>query len=152
MKKSVFVFLAILLVLGSAVVALPSQPCLAEDWSEMEADVVNDLVAVWGSDHDDLFAVGQSGAIFHYDGEGWDEMTVDILRDDLFGVWGSDHDDVFVVGEDGTIIHYDGEDWDKMPVDILEDDLFGVWGSDYDDVLDVGEDGTIIHYDGEDWY
>ena len=50
MRRLVFVFLAIFLVLGAVRAALPIQLCMAaEEWSEMEVEVVSDLAAVWGS-------------------------------------------------------------------------------------------------------
>jgi hypothetical protein len=35
-------------------------------WSAMSSGTYNDLWDVWGSDYDDIFAVGEAGTILHY--------------------------------------------------------------------------------------
>ena len=60
---------------------------------------------VWGSSGADVFAVGPSGAIIHFNGSTWTAMTgasVEILD----GVWGSSGSDVFAVGRNATVVHY----------------------------------------------
>ena len=76
----------------------------------------NSLSCVWGSSGSDVFAMGNSNAILHYDGSNWSSMsggTSNVLE----GVWGNSGRDVFAVGYivsyspdggGGTILHYDG--------------------------------------------
>ena len=66
------------------------------------------LFGVWGSDGDDVFVVGDSGTILHYNGSSWSEMDCPTSKS-LYGVWGSSGSDVFAVGEGGTILHYSGK-------------------------------------------
>ena len=64
---------------------------------------------VWATATNDVFAVGYSGQIWHYDGSAWSSMTSPTsahLRD----VWGSSAPDVFAVGDAG-ILRYDGTSW-----------------------------------------
>src|SRR5207249_6269191 len=79
------------------------------DWS---SDVCSsDLYAIWGTSGTNVFAVGYSGTILHYDGTGWTPQiseTTSWLR----GVWGAGGSDVFAVGFGGTILHYNGETWE----------------------------------------
>jgi PKD repeat protein len=100
---------------------------------------------VWGSSGSDVFAVGASSTILHYDGTGWSAMTggTGSLRD----VWGSSGSDVFAVGGSGTILHYDGSGWSAMDSG-MGWGLGGVWGSSGSDVFAVGSAGTILHYGG----
>jgi hypothetical protein len=63
------------------------------------------LYGVWGSSGSDVFAVGHSGTILHYDGTGWSAM-ISGTRNSLRGVRGSSGSDVFAVGWYGTILHY----------------------------------------------
>ncbi len=70
------------------------------------------LQGVWGSSSTDVFAVGYSGTILHYDGNTWSVQASGIAVL-LSGVWGSSATDVFAVGGvlSATILHYDGTDW-----------------------------------------
>ncbi|MBF0497110.1 MAG: hypothetical protein HQK58_11145, partial [Deltaproteobacteria bacterium] len=63
------------------------------------------LSGIWGSSGTDIFAVGTSGTIMHYDGNLWTAMTSNTTKT-LLSVWGSSSTDVFAVGEDGVIMHY----------------------------------------------
>ncbi len=98
-----------------------------------------------------------NGAILHYNGTSWTEMTSP-TSDSLLGVWGSSGSNVFAVGENGTILHYNGTSWTEMTVS-TSDPLVSVWGSSESDIFAVGgfrEDNTslrsvILHYDGTNW-
>jgi len=107
------------------------------------------LYGVWGTGSDNVYAVGNSGTILHYDGEAWnvdaDLATYVNLRD----IWGSSADDIWVVGDGGRAIHSDGNTWESVDTGVRED-LTAVWGSSPDNVFAVGEE-TIIHFDGQSW-
>ena len=109
----------------------------------------NDLIAVWGSSDSDVYAVGGSGTILHYDGRAWSAMSSS-TDGVLLGVWGSSGSDVYAVGLNGTILHYDGSAWSAMHSGTSQT-LRGVWGSSDSDVFAVGYWGTILHYDGSTW-
>ncbi len=117
-------------------------------WSKMSSGTNKSLCGVWGSSFSDVFAVGSSGTILHYDGSTWSKMTSNITKS-LYGVWGSSSSDVFAVGSDGTILHYDGSTWSSMTSGTAKD-LKGVWGSSSSDVFAVGS-RAIRHYDGSTW-
>jgi hypothetical protein len=148
-----------------------------DSWSGMDSGTTFNLLAVWGSAFDDVYAVGfnnqttQRGIILHYDGVSWSEVqhgqTDTYFRD----VWGLASDDVFVVGgiegfgTPGVILHYDGEGWtqqltvnDSQP----HNQLRGVWGFSADDVYAVGSGqaafesnpgmpALAFHHDGDVW-
>ncbi|QTA84768.1 hypothetical protein [Desulfonema magnum] len=123
-------------------------------WTSMDSGTTQYLAGVWGSSGSDVFAVGQSGTILHYDGTSWSSMDSG-TSDILYGVWGSSGSDVFAVGYYGEIPHYDGTSWSSMDpgTSIYFDD---VWGSSGSDVFAVGavgggDGGTIRHYDGTSW-
>ncbi|MBN1189841.1 MAG: SBBP repeat-containing protein [Dehalococcoidales bacterium] len=105
--------------------------------------------SVWGTSATDVFIVGYTGAIEHYDGSAW--STMDSGTDEsLFAVWGSSGSDIFAAGYDGTILHYDGSAWDTMDSG-TDEWLYDVWGSSGGDVFIAGGHGTILHYDGSNW-
>jgi hypothetical protein len=109
----------------------------------------NHLYSVWGTSASDIFAVGNSGVILHFDGSSLSTMTSGTTRY-LRGVWGSSASDVFVVGTLGTIRHYDGVAWTSMDSGTTSD-LHGIWGTSPSDVFAVGVGGIILHYDGSTW-
>ncbi|MFC1924439.1 hypothetical protein ACFLT3_00615 [Chloroflexota bacterium] len=118
------------------------------DWDAMTSGTTRDLHSIWGSSSTDVFAVGDWGAILHYDGSSWSEMSSG-TTEDLWAVWGSSSSDVFAVGESGTILHYDGSAWNLMSGGDLKQ-LKGIWGSSATDVFAVGT-GIILRYDGSAW-
>jgi hypothetical protein len=69
---------------------------------------------VWGSAADDVYLVGQFGAIAHFDGAGWqvpDLAGAGVTREPLFTVSARSRSDVYVVGGQpgqGVAIHFDG--------------------------------------------
>ena len=111
----------------------------------------NPFNAVWGSSGSDVFAVGDYGTIFHYNGSTWSSMASGTIVE-LNGVWGSSGSDVFAVGGwgSGNILHYNGSTWSSMTSGAI-DPLCGVWGSSGSDVFAVGHFGTIFHYNGSTW-
>lgn len=58
---------------------------------------------VWGSSPSDLFAVGRSGKIWHFNGTSWTETDsgTDL---DLWQVWGISSGEVFVVSRNGLVL------------------------------------------------
>ncbi len=93
--------------------------------SGLEGDTPDiNIMDVWGSGPDDIYAVGFLGNILHYDGQQWTPMESG-TEANLEGVWGyvlKDEDgqvvrtDVFAVGDEGTILRYDGNAWQKQIV------------------------------------
>jgi hypothetical protein len=139
-------------------------------WSQMFSDSNVNVLGLWGSSLEDVFAVGwQLGyypagtLVLHYDGSAWSVMKSGTLDEGMMhAVWGSGPADVFAVGTFGNIIHYNGVSW--SPID---DNLYlglgllcGVWGSSATDVWAVGHAEldepaqdlrTVAHYDGLAW-
>ena len=115
-------------------------------WTEMVPSGGEDLFlsSVWSSAPDDVFAVGgvgQSGAIYHFDGSTWAPMVVPPVGT-LNAVWGTSGADVYAVGR-GNILHYDGQAW--TVVQTTDQFLAGVWASSPLDVFVVGARGLILH-------
>jgi len=121
----------------------------AAEWVVMETGNTIPLRDIWGSSPEDVFAVGDSGTILHYDGTVW-EPDISGTTLGLKGVWGSSSSDVFAVGSSGTILHYNGSSWSAMSSGTTTN-LYGIWGSSSSDVFAVGSSGTILHYNGSSW-
>jgi PKD repeat protein len=123
-------------------------------WSNMSSGTGFNLTSIWGSSSSDVFAVGASGTILHYDGSAWSTMNSGSICW-LSDVWGSSSSDVFAVGSWGTLLHYDGSTWSQMSTGTAAD-FWAVWGTSSTDVFTVDYDmssylASILHYDGSSW-
>ncbi|MFH0801224.1 MAG: IPT/TIG domain-containing protein [bacterium] len=74
-------------------------------WSEMSLPNVGFLSGVWGSGANNVFAVGNGGAILRYNGSTWNQV-ISGTTNPLFCVWGAGTTDYFSGGSGGTILHY----------------------------------------------
>jgi hypothetical protein len=104
--------------------------------------------AVWVDQASDVFVVGDSGAVLHYDGSTWTTQSSGTTRA-LDGIWGVSKNDLFAVGSSGTIVHYDGT-WTTQNSGTTRH-LRSVSGTSATDVFAVGEAGTVLHYNGSSW-
>jgi hypothetical protein len=131
-----------------------SDPCYVPEGAA--PTTFNPLFAVWGSSSSDVFAVGGSATILHYNGVDWTPMSWG--RDfGLEGVWGSSSTNVYAVGGYdgfgialGKILHYDGNCWREV-FSTTEYQFTDVWGSSGSDVFAATSRGPILHYDGTGW-
>lgn len=111
---------------------------------------VDVLLAIWGSDPSNLFAVSASGEILHYSGTAWTLITDAPRTAALQAIWGSGSDNVFFVGNAGVILHYRESRWELMR-SATERTLTSIWGSGPNDIYAAGEGQTLLHYDGVSW-
>jgi hypothetical protein len=125
-----------------------------ESWDSQSLICSCNLFGVWGTDVNDVFAVGTNASIRHYNGSSWATQFADTIITGR-AVWGSSSNDVFLVGEGGTRIeHYNGSGWSRMTTGIRFGGLYGVSGSSSNNVYAVGWDGStglIYHYTGGAW-
>ena len=122
---------------------------LAADWSAMISGTTNNLKGVWGSSGGDVFAVGDSGTILHYDGTAWSAMASP-TTDNLNSIWGSSSTHAVAVGDSGTILHYDGLNWLEAQSNTTNN-LNGIWGSSTVYAFAVGDSGTFLYYYNGSW-
>jgi hypothetical protein len=69
----------------------------------------------WGPSSTDMFFVGDTGTIFHYDGVNWTKFPKPTTKN-LRSVWGTSHNDVWATGfnsskGESVLIHFDGTAW-----------------------------------------
>ena len=120
-------------------------------WETFDGGITTDLNDVFGTSGADIFTVGSSGTILHFDGLQWRAMECP-ASGRLSGVWGANGTDAFAVGDSNTILYFDGWLWRKMDDDPEKTDHFkSIWGRSGTDVYAVGDDGAIEHYDGAGW-
>jgi len=111
-------------------------------WEKMDSNTTYNLKSVWGRSQSDIFAVGESGTILHYNGSNWTAMAGETLLT-LNGVWG-DENCIYAVGDNGIILKYMGFQWQRVQSNTSAD-LNAVWGLSYENVYVVGKSGVIIH-------
>jgi hypothetical protein len=98
-------------------------------WSEVP-DIGLDgelLFKVWGPSANDVYIVGNRGALLHYDGNDWTRLDsgTDLQ---LLTLRGRAADDIYAVGgiSSALMLHYDGTDWVETDTTIAAA-LMGVW-------------------------
>ncbi len=75
-------------------------------WQTETSPVANtSFRAVWGAAETDMYIVGDSGTILHWDGSSWSTSTSHTTVN-LHAVWGTDGNNIYAVGDMGTILHY----------------------------------------------
>ncbi len=123
-------------VLTSTVVSKVSAPAL--DAYDGQA-----LFKVWGSADNDVFLVGEKGAVFHFDGNAWSRMTTPANDLPILTVSGRGPNDVYAVGgrTEGAVWRYDGSDWSDATPGASIPILMGVHTSTMAGVLISGDSG-----------
>ena len=158
MKNGLLIKLYMTVIVLIQLMVMSINTAISSEWSEMTCETEDyipiSLRGVWGSSSNDVFFVGDSGYIFHYDGSNCYTMLDTQLGDIeiLYDVWGSSSTDVFAVGGNyGEILHYDGDGWSIMRTSKEPQYLYGIWGYSPTNVFAVGQSGIILRYDGETW-
>lgn len=112
-------------------------------WTQSEVHSLATLHAIWGSSADDIWAVGDQGAMrrLRAGRAGW-EVVPPVTSEALRAIWGTSATNIWAVGDNGTILHFDGVAWTPspaaFPVGKKRPRLTGIWGSGPDDVWIVG--------------
>lgn len=130
---------------------LPWNACDSSNWcfEPLLPTLRGQPYAIWGSQRDDVWIVGDVGSLLHGDGITWSNVQP-VTYKALRGIWGSSRSNVWAVGESGTILHFDGFVWEGGPK-LTDAWLTAIWGSSSDDVWAVGDHGTVLHFDGATW-
>lgn len=109
----------------------------------------NTLLAVWGSSPCDVYAVGERGAIVHFDGAEW-TATESGTRQRLWGVMGSSSKYIWAVGGGGRVLFNDGSGWTKKEIGTAKT-LTSVWVTGDGTVYACSADGLVLKNDGWSW-
>src|SRR5919106_1772367 len=135
-SKSGYMFSPWSVSLGISDADVTGQNFTAYAWSSVPSGTTNALYGIWGSSASDIWAVGASGTILHWNGSAWSSVTSG-TKAGLNAVWGSGPSDVWTVGSGGIILHWNGSAWSSEPSGTT-DGLRGVWGSSATEVWAVG--------------
>ena len=132
------------------------QPTGDTAWQVLTFCEPHQLLSVWASGRDDVWAVGAGGTVLRFDGCTWTRPDPGTDAD-LWWVFGVD-DAVYMSGAAGTFIKWTGAGgFQRMDVGSAVT-LFGLWGTASDDLWTVGfdpkaEGGTsvLLRWDGTAW-
>jgi hypothetical protein len=127
----------------------------ADEWTKIEIDIAEDLLAISGSSDNNIFAVGKNGTVLRYKNYEWQIMDSG-TNEHLKAVWVNNANDVYAVGQSDIIIHYDGIKWSASnSTENKSSSLNGIWGFSSTDIFVVGNelfrDNKILHYNGNNW-
>jgi hypothetical protein len=117
---------------------------------------VQNLVAVWGSSADDVWAGDDQGDISHFDGTQYKTYTTP-GGTTLHGIWGQATNDVWAVGGSGLIQRWTGPlttaTWSPqlVPASAKTSTLYSITGNAAGERWAVGSGGLILYYDGNLW-
>lgn len=118
------------------------------NWYEMEQFTQNTLYGVSGSSYHDVWAVGENGTIFHFDGTTWFSVSSGTTQH-LYAVHAITPSLAYAVGQGGIILQWDGGTW-KPNLSPTIEDLHGVSGS--SPPVAAGNNGVIVrHQSGITW-
>jgi hypothetical protein len=111
-----------------------------------------DLLDVWGSAPNDVWAVGTNGSALHFDGKAWVSLSSGTTLQ-LSGVSGSSSSDVWMVGGESIAVHWNGAGFENS-LGEPDDELLGVWSGGEGHVFATGISAGIAflrHFDGQVW-
>jgi len=98
---------------------------------------------VWGTATDDVYVVGDSGTILHYDGSAWTFQESGTTQR-LLTLHGRAADDIWAVGgySGAVLLHNDGTGWSQVTLET--EALQGVWTAPGQPVLTAGLNGLVV--------
>jgi hypothetical protein len=89
-------------------------------WELSETGVNRNILGVYGTETNHVFAVGTDGTIYHYNGNNHSIQPSDTKKT-LRAIDGSANNDIWVSGDDGKVMHFDGIAWSSEDVDTAQD-------------------------------
>lgn len=111
----------------------PSGTCTSAGWCwQHPLPQGNDFKSVWGTSEQDIWAVGEHGTIYHYDGSDWSSVPSGMPSGkwwSLYGVWAQSDGTAWTVGEKDTLLSYNKIAWRPLDATVKEDDIGAISGA-----------------------
>lgn len=112
-----------------------------------DPQVQNWLFDVYGTGPNDVYAAGNKGAMFHFDGSSWTSMDMG-TSSAIVTLWESDGT-MYAVGHGGKIWRNTGSQWNSMNSGTGRD-LYGIGEFD-EEIYACGAEGTLRRLSGGSW-
>lgn len=109
---------------------------------------MNWLFDVFGTGPDDIYACGNKGAMFHFDGDSWSRLDLGVTTP-IVTVWGPGDGTLLAAGHAGRIWRNTAGSWNPM-VSGTDLNLFGL-GSWEGSTYACGEKGALRRLSGSTW-
>lgn len=128
-------------------------------WTQMTSNTTATLYGVWGTSATNVYAVGASGTIMHYDGTTWTAESSGTTGK-LNAVWGLGETNIYAVGEQallhkqsaGTTWGMDElKDYKDPDADWSESIFTSIRGMDASHVYAGMDNGYLFFFDGTGW-
>lgn len=123
-------------------------------WTQFDVSEINHKIFAFALvSPDEGWAVGERGAILHYQGGRWQPWKGSPTGNHLFSLSFLNAEEGWAVGAWGTVLRYTRGEWKAVeaPPEVQENILRSVLFLSPDEGWIVGEEGTILHYSGEKW-
>ncbi|MCP4292910.1 MAG: hypothetical protein GY780_13880 [bacterium] len=111
-------------------------------------DEMNWLFDVYGVAADDVYACGNKGAMFHYDGVEWSFVEMG-TGSPITTIWGPGDGTLYAAGHDGNLWQLSGSSWSTLNSGTSED-LYGL-GIHNSSIHACGANGTLRQLEGSSW-
>ncbi len=112
-----------------------------------EAQTQNWLFDVHGTGPSDIYAAGNKGVMFHFDGSSWNLMDSG-TSNPIVTLW-ENNGTMYAVGHGGNILRNTGGSWSSMDSG-TGNDLYGI-GEFQDALYACGAEGTLRRMSGSSW-
>jgi hypothetical protein len=109
-------------------------------WNPALYQPASNLLTVWGSTGQDVWAGGMGGTLLHHDGNAWTAVSSG-PGFSIYGLFGFSSQDVWAVGTGGGTSHFTGT-WNDVAGTDPGDWLWAAWGADPQDVWVAGHEGN----------
>jgi hypothetical protein len=118
-------------------------------WTTMTSTFTGQLEEINGTSTSDIYAVGDNGAVLHYNGATWSIVTPPFVST-LYAVSdGGSGGTTWAVGANGGIYSYTGTTWAYDPAAGIP--VEGIYASGPSDVWAALLGGVTLHYNGTTW-
>ncbi|MBM4389156.1 MAG: hypothetical protein FJ088_15560, partial [Deltaproteobacteria bacterium] len=104
-----------------------------------------EIRALWGGDPGEIWAVGDFGQIWFYNGAGWSDLSP-AAQNNLRGISGTSKDNIIAAGY-YKVMRYNGTKWEDMWNAPFKD-YYDVYAIDQDNIMLAGAQGTILRFNG----
>ncbi len=120
-------------------------------WSMEFEKSGSDLNDVFVLNQNQLWAVGDRGAIFIHENDNWESMTTKVREATNFSAACSNsEDDIWIASTAGDLRHYDGSKWERFyPEEAMA--VFDMLCFGNNSVWAVGPQGGLLHWQGQAW-
>lgn len=118
-------------------------------WESLSLTENVDCGTLFGSARDDIWMLGVSGGIWHFDGAQWSKLGMMSGLSFQGGVAVS-KSEAYGVGLTGAILKWDGASWSQAPK-LVTTPLRAAWAASPTDIWIVGDAGMILRGQGMSW-